>query len=178
MSKTEADLILHPVRYRILQTLVGRELNTQQIAEENPALPISSLYRHLKTLLDAGLVQVAETKLVKGIAEKVYTVGDVPMVTEEEFTRYSKEEHQQFFAGYLSYLLRGFSDFIYAREEIDLKEERMGFTDAVFYASKEEMDLIGEFLMKQVESLKKNKPGKGRQRQMLSIITFPVGKKE
>lgn len=178
MSKPEADLILHPVRYRILQTLLGRQLNTQQIAEENPTVPLSSVYRHLKTLLDAGMVQVADTRLVKGIEEKIYTVGEVPLVTKEDFSAYSKEDHQRFFAAYLSSLLRGFSDYLFAREQIDLDRERIGFTDAVFYATPQELDALGEALAKALEPLRKNPPAPDRQRQMFSIITFPIDTKE
>jgi DNA-binding transcriptional ArsR family regulator len=178
LSRPEADLILHPVRYRILQTLLGRELNTQQIAKEIPSTPISSLYRHLKTLLEAGLVQVVETNLINGIEEKIYTVGEVPSVSKEDFSQYTSEEHRRFFAAYLSSLLRGFSDYLSSREKIDLDEERVGFTDAVFYATTQELDRVGEVLMKSLEPLRKNKPSENRQRQMFSIITFPIEKKE
>ena len=178
MSRPEADLILHPVRYRILQTLLGRELNTRQIAEEIPSTPLSSLYRHLKTLLEAGLVQVVETNMINGIEEKIYTVGEVPLVNKEDFSQYTRAEHQRFFASYLASLLKGFSDYLSSREKVDLDKERIGFTDAIFYATPEELDRIGEVLLQTLEPLRKNKPSENRQRQIFSVITFPIEKKE
>ncbi len=178
MKKTKADLFLHPVRYRILQTLLKQHLNTQQIAQAMPDVPLSSIYRHLKTLLDAGMVQVVDTNMVKGIEERVYTVGVLPHLGEEEYSQYSKEEHQRFFVAYLSFLLHGFSNFLFSSEKIDLKKEKIGFTDNIFYATPEELDVLGAQLNRLMLMMQENKPGEGRERQLLSIITFPIDRKE
>ena len=66
----KADLIIHPVRLRIMQALTNQTLTTQEITDELGDVPKSSVYRHLKMLLDGGLIAVAETNLVKGIGEK------------------------------------------------------------------------------------------------------------
>ncbi len=178
MKKTKADLILHPVRYRILQVLLDRQLNTQQIAQEMPQIPLSSIYRHLKTLLDSGLVQVMETNLVKGIEERIYTVGVLPHISGDEYQNYSKDETQRFFAAYLSFLLSGFTNFLFSREQIDYEKEKVGFTDHVFYVTPEEMDAFGAELQKLFLALQENEPEGERQRQFLSIITFPIDRKD
>ena len=48
------DLFLHPVRLRILVALGVLERTTRELAASLDDIPVSSLYRHLQTLLDAG----------------------------------------------------------------------------------------------------------------------------
>ncbi|MCP4428431.1 MAG: helix-turn-helix domain-containing protein, partial [Chloroflexi bacterium] len=78
MGLRKADLIIHPIRFRILQTLAAETLTTQEIAERLPGTPKSSIYRHLKTLLAGEAITVAETRSVKGIQEKVYRLAQRP----------------------------------------------------------------------------------------------------
>lgn len=56
---TSVDLVLHPVRLRIVQAFLGnRELSTAQLAEELSDVPKSGLYRHLAVLADADVLSV------------------------------------------------------------------------------------------------------------------------
>jgi len=178
VTKEEVDLILHPLRYRLLQTLLGKRLTTQQIAQEIHGYPLSSIYRHLKTLLDAGLVQIVETRKVKGVEEKVYTAGEMQLLSGEEFSEYSREDHQRYFAAFLSYLLRRFSDYVSGDAEPDMPAERAGFTEQLFYATPEELDRLGSALRLALEPLLGQEKTPQRQRQLFSVITFPVERKE
>ena len=67
MTHQKLDLVFHPVRLRLLQVLSNSHLTTQEIADLLPSIPKSSIYRHLKLLLDEGLVRVTDTRPVKGI---------------------------------------------------------------------------------------------------------------
>jgi DNA-binding transcriptional ArsR family regulator len=177
MNENKADLILHPVRYQIMQALVNNELTTQEISEKLPAIPTSSIYRHLRILLDAGMVEVADTNQVKAIEEKVYRLSGNPRILQEDIAQYSREEVKRYFAAYLSYLLSGFSNYVDSSDALDMEGERAGYTDVVIYASPEEFTELGAALNRLLESYSKNKPGKGRQRQVISIISFPVERK-
>ncbi len=178
MTKEEVDLILHPLRYRLLQTLQGKQLTTQQIAEEMHGYPVSSIYRHLKTLLDAGLVQIVETRKVKGVDEKVYTSGERLTVTEDEFSQYSRDDHQRYFASFLSYLLRRFSDYVSEDIDLDMLADQTGFTEMMFYATQADLDQLGATLNQELIRLSAQEKTPQRQRQLFSVITFPVERKE
>ena len=93
MNLTKADLILHPVRLRILQTLAGDELTTQEIADRLGDIPKSSIYRHVKLLLAEGMVAVAAARLVNGIQEKTYRLAQRPFVNAEEIAGATAEQH-------------------------------------------------------------------------------------
>ena len=56
-----AKIVMNPVRIRIAQYLILHEQGTTaQIGEELSDVPKASLYRHMKMLEDAGLIQVVQ----------------------------------------------------------------------------------------------------------------------
>jgi DNA-binding transcriptional ArsR family regulator len=56
------DLILHPVRFRILEKLVGERLTTAKIAGQLSDVPKSSIYRPIRLLLEEGMIAVDDTR--------------------------------------------------------------------------------------------------------------------
>src|SRR4051794_14401118 len=111
MPTPKVELVLHPQRIRILQVLTDGPLTTQEIADRLPDLAKSSIYRHLKTLLDGGLVQVAETRPVKGVEEKVYQVVGRLDLTPEDMASLTPDDHLRYFAAFLGSLLHNFEDY-------------------------------------------------------------------
>ena len=54
-----ADLLLHPVRLRIVQAFLGdRALTTAELGTELPDVPPASLYRHVGVLVEGGVLAV------------------------------------------------------------------------------------------------------------------------
>ena len=178
MAMKKADLVLHPVRFRILQVLSNRDMTTQDISESLSSVPTSSIYRHLKILLEAGLIEIAETHLVKGIVEKVYRLSESPRLSNGDMAGYSGAEHKRLFGAYISAMMKSFSDYIDSCQTFDLVSDRVGYTDTTFYATQEELDKLAERLNEILEPLSKNEPGIEKQRQLFSIITFPLERKE
>ena len=68
-----ADLLLHPVRLRIVKAFLGdRALTTRQLAAELPDVPAASVYRHVGRLAEAGVLHVVSERRVRGITERTY----------------------------------------------------------------------------------------------------------
>ncbi len=92
---SKADVVWHPVRLRIMNALSpNRRLTATQIGALLPDVAVASLYRHLKTLVDADVVQLIETQTLRGTVEKHYalpeqeTVLDLANAPPEELVRY------------------------------------------------------------------------------------------
>ena len=66
MTQKKVDMMLHPVRLRILLTLVGNRLTAQDLAQALPEIPQATLYRHIHHLVGAGLLSIDETRSVRG----------------------------------------------------------------------------------------------------------------
>lgn len=149
MKETKADLILHPVRMKVLQTLAsGRRKTVQQIAEKLPEVPQATLYRHLKKLLDAQIIEVVEENQVRGTVEKVYALPkNNEVLSREEVLNAGPEEHLGFFMKFLSGVLMDFEEYI-RQPGYDLEKDMVSFRKATLYASDEEYN---DFLRKYVE---------------------------
>src|SRR3712207_7243752 len=95
-----ADLLLHPVRLRIVQAFLGdRTLTTADLRSELPDVPAATLYRHVGVLADAGVLAVVGERKVRGAAERSYRL-ELPAasVDEEDAAAITPEEHRRAFA--------------------------------------------------------------------------------
>ena len=171
----QVDLIIHPIRFRILQTLVGQHLTTQQIADQLSDIPKSSLYRHLKLLLEGEVVDLAETRLVNGIQEKVYQLKQRPYVGPEEMATLSTAEHMQYFTVYAATLLQGFSSYLaQADDPPNMVADHVGYTEVTLNMNDAEFDQFQTQLNELLLPFIKNEPDNGRRRHKIALVTHPL----
>jgi len=171
MKETKADLILHPVRMKILQTLAsGRRKTVQQIAEKLTEVPQATLYRHLKKLLDAKMIEVVEENQVRGTVEKVYALPENNLlISREEVLKAGPDEHLDYFMKFLASVLMNFEEYI-RQPEYDFEKDMVSFRMATLYASDEE---YSEFIKKYVElitPLLKNEETPDRKKRTITNI--------
>lgn len=89
-------LLVHPVRARIINALAGRRLTRYQLAEFIPDTPPPSLYRNLRILVDAGIVETVERIPRRGVEEHVYALSkDGGMVSHEEASTWTPAQWQR-----------------------------------------------------------------------------------
>jgi hypothetical protein len=165
------------VRIQIVQSLASRSLTTQEIANSLPSIPQSSIYRHVKRLLDGGVLEVAETRPIKGIQEKVYRLAQSPRLTQEDLAEFTHEDHIRYFTAYVATLLQAFSDYIEGSLELDFVADRTGYTEVTFYASGAEFDTLQRAINQALLPLMQNEPGAGRQKRKLAIVTHLLSEK-
>ena len=176
MALTRLELVMHPVRLRILTALSGETMTTQQLGEQLPDVPQSTLYRHLRLLLKGGMLGLAETRLVNGIQEKTYKLVQSPRLTAEEMASLSLDEHLQTFTTYVMTLLAGFNDYLQRQDDsddIDMLADKVGYNEAVFYATDAEMDALGLAINQAILKLVGNEAGNGRKRRKFAIVSHP-----
>ncbi|MFK2826589.1 helix-turn-helix domain-containing protein [Bacillus sp. B190/17] len=123
MKQSKADVILHLVRMRIVQTLInGRKLTVQQLGENLQDIPQATLYRHLKRMLHAKVIEVVEENPVRGAVEKVYALPKSSgSISAEEISNWNVEEHMDSFMKFFSIVLADFERYI-AQEDFDLQK--------------------------------------------------------
>ncbi|WP_232016150.1 helix-turn-helix domain-containing protein [Paenibacillus baekrokdamisoli] len=174
MAESRTDLILHPIRIRIIQTLVtGEHMTTQQLAEMLPDVPQATMYRHLNKLLQAKLIEVVERNQVRGTVEKVYALaanGADGILEDEE--KISPEKHMQMFLKFAASLITDFGDYL-KQDDYDLFKDGVTFRQAQFYLTDEEyMQMLLE-IRENMSRYMGKKPGQGRRRRMMSTIVIP-----
>lgn len=69
------ELLLHPVRWQIVQHLAQEPLTPRQMQEKMPDVTQATVYRQLRTLTEAELLAVAGEEHVRGAVERTYGLG-------------------------------------------------------------------------------------------------------
>jgi DNA-binding transcriptional ArsR family regulator len=174
MPSRKIEQFLHPIRLRILQTLAADQLTTQEIADRLPEVPKSSIYRHLKTLLDAGLVAAADTRPIKGVEEKVYRLARMPRIEAKDAARLTPDDYVRYLTTFLVTVLHNFSAYIHTTSHPDLQADLAGFTEAQFYATDAEFAEAITALNQAIVPLTRLGPGAGRRKRALATVTHPV----
>jgi DNA-binding transcriptional ArsR family regulator len=171
-----ADLILHPVRFRILESLGGESLTTQDIADRLPDVPKSTIYRQIKLLLDGGMIAVDETRPVRGVLEKTYRLDQPLRLGIEDMADVTPQQHIHYFQAYAMTLVQGFTNYVNATavgDKVDMLAHRSGYSEAFVYATTAELDEAFAAFNQALMALATNLPGEGRHRHKFAIITHP-----
>lgn len=168
------ELVIHPVRFQILRAIGRETLTTQEIADRLPDSPKSSIYRHLKLLLEHNLIAVAETRLVNGIQEKAYRLDQPQHLGVDDMKDLTADDHVRFFTTYVLTLVQDFADYVTRRDPIDMLADRTGYTEAVFYATTAELDTFQMEINTALMKLMGNEPGNGRSRRKLALVSQPL----
>jgi DNA-binding transcriptional ArsR family regulator len=174
MKETKADLLLHPIRMRIVLTLVGgRQLSGLQLAEVLPDVPQATLYRHLNKLAKGGILQIVEQRQVRGAVEKVYAVlGPAVNITPEEAASATRDDHLRYFTMFVAGLLGTFERYL-ERDHIDMLKDGVGYRQVPLYLSDAEFLKFQEELSRVVLAAYGNQPAPERQRRILTTIVMP-----
>lgn len=168
-----ADLLLHPVRLRIIQALAGRPMTPLQLRDVLGDVPQATMYRQLNRLHDGGLVAVTDERPVRGGVERTYTVvEDEVQLTAEQLGDAGPEDHLGYFTTFLGTLLTGFARYV-ERDEIDLTADGVGYHQTPLWLSDEEFAEMNEQLAALIRSGYGNQPAPGRKRRLLATIVYP-----
>lgn len=73
-ATTQMRALAHPVRLRMLSLLTGAPMSAAELSREIGGTHANASY-HLRTLLEAGLVELAEQRTVRGGRERRYGVA-------------------------------------------------------------------------------------------------------
>ncbi|MEW1955895.1 helix-turn-helix domain-containing protein [Terrabacter sp. NPDC080008] len=170
---TSAELLLHPVRLRVVQAFLGdRALTTSQLRELLPDVSTATLYRQVSTLADAGLLEVVEERKVRGATERTYRLRtEAAHVGPAEARRLSPDEHRQAFTTFVAGVLDDFDHYL-AGPDVDLGRDGAGYRKAALYLTDEELlDLVTD--LREVVSRRMSLPPEGRTRRLLTTVLMP-----
>ena len=174
MANSRADLILHPVRMRLLITLARRELTVRQLSELLPDVPQATLYHHLSILTKAGLLRVVSERPVRGTVEKIYTVAiDNTYLSPADLANASPEDHLRYFTMFVSTLLSDFARYLEQDNPIDLFADGVSYGETPFYLSDDEFAQASREVNEVLRPLLNNQAAPNRRRRLVAIVTFP-----
>jgi DNA-binding transcriptional ArsR family regulator len=170
-----ADLLLHPVRLRIVHALSGgRELTTTQLRARLPDVSKVTMYRQIALLAGGGFLEVAGEQRVHGAVERRYRLRqDRPVIDAGAAAAMTLEEHRRGFAAAMAVLIAEFGAYL-DRDGADPAADGVSYRQGTLWLSPAELtDLTGKLLAVLHEPAA-NEPAPGRAPYLLSPVLFPA----
>ncbi len=171
---TSADLLLHPVRFRIIQAFVGdRRLTVADLSTELGDVSPASLYRHVALLTKAGVLEVAAERRVRAVVERTYMLRlHAAQIQMADAAATTPEQHLAAFMAYVAgmlgdverYLMTGTPDLL--RDGATYRIGAMWLTDDEF------ADLVRDLQSVFMPRLA-NAPAEGRRRRIVYNVLVP-----
>ncbi len=170
-----ADLLLHPVRLRIIQAFLGdRALTTAQLAAELGDIPPASLYRHVALLTRAGLLQVVAERRVRAVVERTYMLRvNAARIQPDETAAMTPEQHLAAFMAYAAGMLADVERYLLTGEP-DPRHDGARYAMAAMWLTDAE---LAEFLQDLAEVFQPrlaHAPAKGRRRRTAYNVLVPA----
>jgi hypothetical protein len=165
---TTADLLLHPVRLRVVQAFLGdRALTTTGLRDELPDVPAASLYRHVARLVQGGVLAVVAERRVRGAVERTYVLRTAAAsISLDELAKMTPDQHRQAFLAYVAGLIGDFDRYL-ARGDIDLVRDAVSYRMAGMWVE------FARELVTVVQPRLANAPKPGRKRRILGTVLLP-----
>ena len=172
-----ADLLLHPVRLRIVQAFLGdRRLTTADLHSALPDVALATLYRQVGTLADAGVLAVVGERRVRGAAERSYRLVDhAGSVGPEEARAMTVDDHRRGFGTFVAALLADFDRYLAtAGGDVDLARDGVGYRQVALWLTDAEHAELVEDLRGVLRARVELGPAEGRRRRVVSTVLLPV----
>jgi hypothetical protein len=177
MSSTRLNLLLHPVRLRLVNTLAaGGTLTTAELCERLPDLAKATLYRQVELLRRGGVFEIESERRVRGAVERRYRLAPRGTLVDPDSARsMTLEDHRRGFTAAMAALMGEFNAYLDrggaepTRDEVSYKQFTLWLKPA------ERSRLIREF-SRLLRPRMKRGPGAGRVPYLVSTIFFPASK--
>ena len=174
------ELLLHPVRMRIVQTFLGRDsLTTSALRRELDDVPVATLYRHVSALLDGGVLEVVGERKVRGALERTLVLHVTRAHVDAESARtMTVEDHRHAFSTFAAGLLGAFDRYLDraggSGAEPDLGRDLVGYRQTALHLTDEETEELLADLRAVVLARSDNPPAPGRRRRLLATVLVPA----
>jgi len=168
------ELLLHPVRLRIVHALSGGRLRSaSELCDHLTGVPRTSIYRHLGLLVAGGMLEVGDERRVRGAVERFYRLRtDRPTIAPEAGKAMTLDDHRQGFAAAIAVLVAEFNAYL-DQPGADPFADSVSYRQGTLWLSPDELDAMLTGLRKIITPLTANNPGPGRRPYLVSPIMFP-----
>ncbi|MER5625793.1 helix-turn-helix domain-containing protein [Streptosporangium sp. NPDC002544] len=173
------ELLLHPVRLRIVHAMSGgRTRTTSDLCAGLTDVPKTTVYRHVGLLAEAGVLEVVDEQRVHGAVERHYRLRrEHAGIDAETAASMSLDEHRQGFAAAMAALHAEFNAYL-DREGADPTADSVSYRQGTLWLTPDELAEMIDALRGVLASRTDNQPAPGRTPHLLSMILFPTAEPE
>ena len=170
------ELLLHPVRLRIVHALsgAGRTVTTAQLCARLPDVSQATVYRHVGLLADAGIIEVAGEQRMSGFVERSYRlVRERAVIDASRAAAATVDDHRRAFATAAAVLLAEFGSYLDSGDA-DPARDMVGYRQHAIWLTDDERDRLIAGVREAIVAVIGNEPAPERTAYLLSPILFPL----
>jgi DNA-binding transcriptional ArsR family regulator len=169
------ELLLHPVRLRIVHAMSGgRERTTADLCARLPQVSQATVYRQVNLLVRGGLLEVAGERRVHGAVERRYRLSRTrPAIDRDRAAAMTLEEHRAVFVSAMAALVGEFDAYL-DRGRADPLHDAVGYRQIPLWMSVPEVTELINDATRLIASMRANEPRPDRRLYLLSPILFPI----
>lgn len=170
-----AELLLHPVRLRIVVTFAnGSRLTAKQVSAALPDVPRVTIYRHLARLHEEGVLAVAAENRRRGAVERTFVLAaGGASLSPADLAEASPRQHLAYFEAFAAGLIGTFAAYV-ARPDIDLVRDGVGYREVVLNLTDAEFTEMASALNAAVGPYLGREAGTNRTRRLLATVVLPL----
>lgn len=167
-TKNITEIILHPIRMRIIQEMAVRQgITASDLCTAIPDVPRTTLYRHISVLVESGIVSVVSERKIRGSLERTLALN-----LGEAGKHNTLENATQ---NALAFLLNRYTRFhtYFGRQDADPGRDKIFLNSTVMMMDDEEFDRFLQGLRDLLVAYSLS-PRDGRKPRDISVISSPV----
>ncbi|MCY9546148.1 helix-turn-helix domain-containing protein [Lysinibacillus xylanilyticus] len=123
--RNKAEVLMHPVRMKILQALMHDKeegLSTLEMISIIKDVPQATLYRHIQILMDEDIIKIVKERKVRSVTEKFYALNEgAEKLSQEDWTQLTIKQKLNYVSNYQLALLSQYQNYLNSIDE----EERL-----------------------------------------------------
>jgi DNA-binding transcriptional ArsR family regulator len=169
------ELLLHPVRLRIVHAFAGGTvLSTAEIVTRLIGVSQATVYRQVALLAEGGILEVDGEQRVRGFVERRYRLRQENAVVDASTAASATlDDHRRIFPIAMAVLLAEFEAYL-SSPGADPAKDQVGYRQHVVWMSDEERAGLIEGLREAILAVFGNQAEKGRRPYFLSPLLFPA----
>ncbi|GCE14992.1 helix-turn-helix domain-containing protein [Tengunoibacter tsumagoiensis] len=137
----KAEVLMHPVRIKIVAAISRGVQTAQQLGQELPEVATPTLYNHLNLLLKAGLIEIVKEQKKRGTYERTYTLpAEGAVLRPEDLSQIAPEQMMKYFQIFAINMLGDMARYLEGPHDPNYQD--VGYRQTPLYISDEEMPLF------------------------------------
>ena len=176
MSKDIVDVLLNPIRMRILQLFaateedVGKQMTANEICDLLRDIPRTTLYRHINVLIEANVLDVVSERKVRGSVERTLAVNVSEL---EKLKGNNVKDAPQLVFRCLMTIYAKFEKYFRAHERIEDGDSMFFISNVLMLNDQELKDYLTELGEVDAKYSKNKNTAQGRRPRDFTLILAP-----